>query len=163
MPENMIDIRVTGTIQGKRVTGERETFSVLAERLRPPRNDGAQRLLEGISKGFTKTQRFVFARRGATAEHGPWKPLKQSTIRRRGGTSLVHIDRGRLRRSLTDTSDPDFYSFIRVRPRKGPEIEVGTTVEYSPYVDKRRKLIRVTREDVKRWSGMLAKWWAKNQ
>ena len=151
-------IEIEANIQGRRYTGDR-AMRELEKRLRPP-NEGAQKLLEKISQDFTAVQRLVFARGGATSERGPWKRLKQSTIRRRGGSSLVHIDKGRLRRSLTDTGHSDFYSFIRLR-RTGPEVEIGTTTPYSPYVDKRRRLIRYTSKDVKRWAGMLAKFFAK--
>lgn len=74
----------------------------------------------------------------------------------------MHVDSGRLKRSLTDVGNDGFYSFIRLT-RRGPQVDLGTAVDYSPYMNARRKFIRFTKQDVKIWTSMLAKWMAKNK
>ena len=45
-------------------------------------------------------------------------------------------------------SDPGFYSVLRTRSL----VTLGSSLDYAPYVNKRRPIIRLTKEVVKRWS-----------
>ena len=146
----MIDVEISGRIGQRtkdgiepRNTGP-DTLDALAERIRAP--DNPHQFLRVLATDFAQHESRVFAREGATSEHSRWRPLQPETKERKGSSRIL-VQTGRLRASVTDASDPGFYSVLRTR-----SLTLGSSLDYAPYVNKRRPIIRLTKEVVKRWS-----------
>ncbi len=159
MKKQDLEIEISGTVAGRKFTGPK-IFERLAERLRPGGREEAQKALTEIAQDFTRTEAELFSNQGRVGSRSGWKGLKASTKRRKGN-SMILIDKGRLKRSLTDVNSPDHYSLVTIS-RRGLGLHIGTNVPYSRFVNAKRKLIEPTRENVKRWSQMLARIFTKN-
>ena len=155
---NDIDVRITGRVAGKEYRGL-STFERLADQLRPPTREQARKSLIEIADDFTGGQVQLFDNAGKVEGRGGWKGLSASRKQKKGHSSIL-IDKGRLKRSLTDRDDSEHYSLVTIS-RRGLGLSIGSSTPYARFVNAKRRLIKPTREQIQRWTGMLARLFTK--